>query len=90
MDLVSSNPDHMVVSFTSGDLVLFNMETQQLLLKMEASRWPGERGGEGRRQEEGSRRVEERRGWVRRGEEKPINNDYYSFLQMLPVTSTKC
>uniref|UniRef100_A0A674N8U9 Striatin n=1 Tax=Takifugu rubripes TaxID=31033 RepID=A0A674N8U9_TAKRU len=40
VDLVSSNPDHMVVSFTSGDLVLFNMETQQLLLKMEASGWP--------------------------------------------------
>uniref|UniRef100_A0A674P874 Striatin, calmodulin binding protein n=2 Tax=Takifugu rubripes TaxID=31033 RepID=A0A674P874_TAKRU len=37
VDLVSSNPDHMVVSFTSGDLVLFNMETQQLLLKMEAN-----------------------------------------------------
>lgn len=57
VDLVSSNPDHMVVSFTSGNLVLFNMETQKLLLKMEASGWPGER-----REEEGRRRVELRRG----------------------------
>lgn len=41
MDLVSSEPAHMVTSFTSGHVGLFNMETQQLVLKLESAGPPG-------------------------------------------------
>ncbi|KAG8014502.1 Striatin [Nibea albiflora] len=37
VDLVSSEPAHMVTSFTTGDIGLFNMETQQLVLKLESA-----------------------------------------------------
>uniref|UniRef100_A0A8C2ZBT4 Striatin n=1 Tax=Cyclopterus lumpus TaxID=8103 RepID=A0A8C2ZBT4_CYCLU len=37
VDLVSSDPAHMVTSFTSGHIGLFNMETQQLVLKLESA-----------------------------------------------------
>ncbi|XP_029009812.1 striatin isoform X2 [Betta splendens] len=37
LDLVSSDPAHMVTSFTSGHIGLFNMETQQLVLKLESA-----------------------------------------------------
>uniref|UniRef100_A0A671VR03 Striatin n=1 Tax=Sparus aurata TaxID=8175 RepID=A0A671VR03_SPAAU len=36
VDLVSSEPAHMVTSFTTGHIGLFNMETQQLVLKLES------------------------------------------------------
>uniref|UniRef100_A0A7N8XKT3 Striatin n=1 Tax=Mastacembelus armatus TaxID=205130 RepID=A0A7N8XKT3_9TELE len=36
LDLVSSEPAHMVTSFTTGHVGLFNMETQQLVLKLES------------------------------------------------------
>lgn len=51
VDPVNSDPAHMVASFTGGNIGLFNMETQQLLLKMEASGPTG--GGGGERGEEG-------------------------------------
>ncbi|XP_067115223.1 striatin isoform X1 [Osmerus mordax] len=37
-DLVCSEPAHMVASFSSGEIGLFNMETRQLLLKLESNR----------------------------------------------------
>uniref|UniRef100_A0A7N8Y9P6 Striatin n=1 Tax=Mastacembelus armatus TaxID=205130 RepID=A0A7N8Y9P6_9TELE len=37
LDLVSSEPAHMVTSFTTGHVGLFNMETQQLVLKLESA-----------------------------------------------------
>ncbi|XP_062295004.1 striatin-like [Scomber scombrus] len=37
LDLVSSDPAHMVTSFTTGHIGLFNMETQQLVLKLESA-----------------------------------------------------
>lgn len=37
VDLVSSEPAHMVTSFTSGHIGLFNMETQQLVLTLESA-----------------------------------------------------
>ncbi|XP_073325255.1 striatin-like [Pagrus major] len=37
VDLVSSEPAHMVTSFTTGHIGLFNMETQQLILKLESA-----------------------------------------------------
>uniref|UniRef100_A0A8C7VG25 Striatin N-terminal domain-containing protein n=1 Tax=Oncorhynchus mykiss TaxID=8022 RepID=A0A8C7VG25_ONCMY len=36
VDVVSSDPAHMVTSFTSGQIGLFNMETQQLVLSLES------------------------------------------------------
>uniref|UniRef100_A0A7N8XVJ4 Striatin, calmodulin binding protein n=1 Tax=Mastacembelus armatus TaxID=205130 RepID=A0A7N8XVJ4_9TELE len=41
LDLVSSEPAHMVTSFTTGHVGLFNMETQQLVLKLESAGPPG-------------------------------------------------
>uniref|UniRef100_A0A674CFY3 Striatin n=1 Tax=Salmo trutta TaxID=8032 RepID=A0A674CFY3_SALTR len=35
VDLVCSDPAHMVTSFTSGQIGLFNMETEQLVLSLE-------------------------------------------------------
>ncbi|XP_058496743.1 striatin [Solea solea] len=37
VDLVSSEPVHMVTSFTTGDIGLFNMETQQLVLRLDSA-----------------------------------------------------
>ncbi|XP_041725538.2 striatin isoform X2 [Coregonus clupeaformis] len=37
VDLVCSEPAHMVTSFTSGHIGLFNMETQQLVLSLEST-----------------------------------------------------
>ncbi|XP_040002265.1 striatin [Xiphias gladius] len=37
VDLVSSEPAHMVTSFTTGHIGLFNMETQQLILKLDSA-----------------------------------------------------
>ncbi|CAB1338702.1 unnamed protein product, partial [Coregonus sp. 'balchen'] len=37
VDLVCSEPAHMVTSFTSGHIGLFNMETQQLVLNLEST-----------------------------------------------------
>ncbi|XP_005748610.1 striatin-like isoform X1 [Pundamilia nyererei] len=37
VDLVSSEPAHMVTSFDTGHIGLFNMETQQLVLKLESA-----------------------------------------------------
>uniref|UniRef100_A0AAQ5XTF9 Striatin n=1 Tax=Amphiprion ocellaris TaxID=80972 RepID=A0AAQ5XTF9_AMPOC len=37
VDLVSSEPAHMVASFSTGHIGLFNMETQQLVLKLEST-----------------------------------------------------
>ncbi|CAJ1052790.1 striatin isoform X1 [Xyrichtys novacula] len=37
VDLVSCEPAHMVTSFTSGHIGLYNMETQQLVLKLESA-----------------------------------------------------
>ena len=36
VDVVGSEPDHMVTSFSSGHIGLFNLETQQLVLKMDS------------------------------------------------------
>lgn len=41
LDLVSCEPAYMVTSFNSGHIGLFNMETQQLLLKLDSSGPPG-------------------------------------------------
>lgn len=41
VDLVSSDPAYMVASFSSGHMGLFNMETQQLVLKLESAGAPG-------------------------------------------------
>lgn len=40
-DLVSSDPAYMVTSFDSGHIGLFNMETQQLVLKLDSAGPPG-------------------------------------------------
>uniref|UniRef100_A0A667Y1W3 Striatin n=1 Tax=Myripristis murdjan TaxID=586833 RepID=A0A667Y1W3_9TELE len=40
VDLVSSEPAHMVTSFHTGHIGLFNMETQQLILKLESAEAP--------------------------------------------------
>ncbi|XP_023809592.1 striatin [Oryzias latipes] len=40
VDLVSSDPAYMVASFSSGHMGLFNMETQQLVLKLESAGAP--------------------------------------------------
>ncbi|XP_024123331.1 striatin [Oryzias melastigma] len=40
VDLVSSDPAYMVASFSSGHMALFNMETQQLVLKLESAGAP--------------------------------------------------
>ncbi|XP_061545568.1 striatin-like isoform X4 [Phycodurus eques] len=37
VDLVCSEPAHLVTSFTSGEIGLFNMETSQLVLSLESS-----------------------------------------------------
>ncbi|XP_071359211.1 striatin isoform X2 [Trachinotus anak] len=37
VDLVSSEPAHMVTAFTTGHIGLFNMETQQLVLKLDSA-----------------------------------------------------
>ncbi|XP_064858794.1 striatin-like isoform X3 [Oncorhynchus nerka] len=37
VDVVCSDPAHMVTSFTSGQVGLFNMETQQLVLSLESA-----------------------------------------------------
>ncbi|XP_031660622.1 striatin isoform X2 [Oncorhynchus kisutch] len=37
VDVVCSDPAHMVTSFTSGQIGLFNMETQQLVLSLESA-----------------------------------------------------
>ncbi|KAM4607638.1 striatin-like isoform 2-T2 [Polymixia lowei] len=41
VDLVCSEPAHMVTSFTSGQIGLFNMETRQLVLSLESTLEPG-------------------------------------------------
>lgn len=41
VDLVRSDPAHMVTSFTTGHIGLFNMETRQLVLKLESAGTPG-------------------------------------------------
>lgn len=41
VDLVRCEPTHMVTSFSSGHIGLFNMETQQLLLKLDSAGPPG-------------------------------------------------
>uniref|UniRef100_A0A4W5JQK4 Uncharacterized protein n=1 Tax=Hucho hucho TaxID=62062 RepID=A0A4W5JQK4_9TELE len=43
VDLVCSDPAHMVTSFTSGQIGLFNMETQQLVLNLESAAETGTR-----------------------------------------------
>ncbi|XP_055794702.1 striatin-like [Salvelinus fontinalis] len=43
VDLVCSDPAHMVTSFTSGQIGLFNMETQQLVLSLESAAETGTR-----------------------------------------------
>ncbi|XP_068607553.1 striatin-like [Brachionichthys hirsutus] len=40
VDVVRSDPGHMVASFSTGHIGLFNMETQQLVLKLESSGLP--------------------------------------------------
>uniref|UniRef100_A0A668A395 Striatin n=1 Tax=Myripristis murdjan TaxID=586833 RepID=A0A668A395_9TELE len=44
VDLVCSEPAHMVTSFTSGQIGLFNMETRQLVLNLESALEPGRPG----------------------------------------------
>lgn len=41
VDLVCSEPAHLVTSFTNGQIGLFNMETCQLVLSMESNLEPG-------------------------------------------------
>ncbi|XP_062864230.1 striatin-like isoform X2 [Trichomycterus rosablanca] len=41
VDLVCSEPAHMVTSFTNGRIGLFNMETQQLMMNLESTSEPG-------------------------------------------------
>ncbi|XP_039995045.1 striatin-like isoform X3 [Xiphias gladius] len=41
VDLVCSEPAHLVTSFTNGQIGLFNMETRQLVLSLESSLEPG-------------------------------------------------
>lgn len=40
MDLVCSDPAHLVTSFTNGQIGLFNMETRQLVLTLESTLEP--------------------------------------------------
>lgn len=40
VDLVCSDPAHLVASFTNGHIGLFNMETRQLVLTLESSAEP--------------------------------------------------
>nr|XP_020459824.1 striatin isoform X2 [Monopterus albus] len=41
VDLVCSEPAHLVTSFTNGQIGLFNMETRQLVLSLESGLEPG-------------------------------------------------
>lgn len=41
VDLVCSEPAHLVTSFTNGQIGLFNMETRQLVLSLESNVEPG-------------------------------------------------
>ncbi|XP_033469273.1 striatin-like isoform X2 [Epinephelus lanceolatus] len=41
VDLVCSEPAHLVTSFTNGEIGLFNMETRQLVLSLESNLEPG-------------------------------------------------
>uniref|UniRef100_A0A6Q2XHP3 Striatin n=1 Tax=Esox lucius TaxID=8010 RepID=A0A6Q2XHP3_ESOLU len=41
VDLVCSEPAHMVSSFSTGEIGLFNMETRQLVLKLDKTGEPG-------------------------------------------------
>ncbi|XP_041866503.1 striatin-like isoform X2 [Melanotaenia boesemani] len=41
VDLVCSEPAHLVTSFTNGQIGLFNMETSQLVLSLESTLEPG-------------------------------------------------
>ncbi|XP_037638957.1 striatin-like isoform X2 [Sebastes umbrosus] len=41
VDLVCSDPAHLVTSFTNGEMGLFNMETRQLVLSLESNLEPG-------------------------------------------------
>ncbi|XP_019962466.2 striatin isoform X1 [Paralichthys olivaceus] len=41
VDLVCSEPAHLVTSFTNGEIGLFNMETRQLVLNLESNLEPG-------------------------------------------------
>lgn len=41
VDLVCSEPAHLVTSFTNGQIGLFNMETRQLVLSLESTLEPG-------------------------------------------------
>ncbi|XP_071337250.1 striatin-like isoform X2 [Trachinotus anak] len=41
VDLVCSEPAHLVTSFTNGQIGLFNMETRQLVLNLESNLEPG-------------------------------------------------
>uniref|UniRef100_A0A672JA35 Uncharacterized protein n=1 Tax=Salarias fasciatus TaxID=181472 RepID=A0A672JA35_SALFA len=41
VDLVCSEPAHLVTSFTNGQIGLFNMETRQLVLSLESNLDPG-------------------------------------------------
>lgn len=41
VDLVCSDPAHLVTSFTNGQIGLFNMETRQLVLTLESPLEPG-------------------------------------------------
>uniref|UniRef100_A0A671UC50 Striatin n=1 Tax=Sparus aurata TaxID=8175 RepID=A0A671UC50_SPAAU len=41
VDLVCSEPAHLVTSFTNGQIGLFNMETRQLVLSLESNLEPG-------------------------------------------------
>lgn len=41
VDLVCSEPAHLVASFTDGQIGLFNMETRQLVLSLESISEPG-------------------------------------------------
>ncbi|XP_012730298.2 LOW QUALITY PROTEIN: striatin [Fundulus heteroclitus] len=41
VDLVCSEPAHLVTSFTNGQIGLFNMETRQLVLSMDSNVEPG-------------------------------------------------
>ncbi|XP_063731654.1 striatin-like isoform X2 [Eleginops maclovinus] len=41
VDLVCSEPAHLVSSFTNGEIGLFNMETRQLVLSLESNLEPG-------------------------------------------------
>ncbi|XP_028983633.1 striatin-like isoform X2 [Betta splendens] len=41
VDLVCSDPAHLVTSFTNGEIGLFNMETRQMVLSLESNTEPG-------------------------------------------------